>query len=95
MSAELVLQYLLAALQAAPLAINAGMTIETWVSQTSAALKTMQAENRDPSPAEWAALNAQLLAALDALAAAKPGVAPVIVTTVGPGETLDQAAVGS
>lgn len=63
----MVLQFVLAALQALPSVLAAGAEVSTAVGQITASLKAMQAENRDPSAAEWAALNAQLLAALAGL----------------------------
>lgn len=72
MTAALILQYVMAALQALPSVISAGATVESWVTSMTAELQAMQASNSDPTPAQWAALNAQLLAAVQALQAAKP-----------------------
>jgi hypothetical protein len=43
-----------------PAIVSTGMEIETAVKNGIAALQTMQAENRDPTPAEWDALHATL-----------------------------------
>lgn len=67
------IQYILAALQLLPTLISAGTTVEAAVSGLSAQLKLFQSENRDPNAAEWQALNAQLLAALQALQKAASG----------------------
>ena len=50
--------YALQALQAAPLLIAAGRDAAAFLSQSSAAIQKMVAENREPSDAEWDALNA-------------------------------------
>lgn len=63
----LTLQFVLAALQMLPSLVAAGTTVTTAVSQLTAQLQLFHSENRDPSAAEWAALNAQLLSALQAL----------------------------
>ncbi len=47
--------------EAEPL-IAAGVNVANLLKTGSAALKAMQDENRDPSPAEWDALNAQIKA---------------------------------
>lgn len=47
-------------LQALPPLIEAGLEVKTLIEQQGAALSAMQAESRDPSPAEWDALNAQI-----------------------------------
>ena len=47
--------YALQALQAIPSLIAAGQSVVELVTQTSDALKKMQAENRDPTAEEWAA----------------------------------------
>lgn len=56
------LAFALAALQAVPALIAAGNNIETFINNTATAVKTMQAENRDPTQAEWDALNAEIAA---------------------------------
>ena len=50
--------YALQLLQVLPSLISAGRDVVGLVSQGSAALKTMAAENRDPTDEEWTALNA-------------------------------------
>jgi hypothetical protein len=50
------LAFALAALQAAPAIVAAGMDLATYVEQQTGLITTMQAEGRDPTPAEWAAL---------------------------------------
>lgn len=69
MSAAMILQFVMAALQAMPSAIQAGSTIETQIANLTAQLNLFKTENRDPTAAEWAALNGQLLAQLAALQA--------------------------
>jgi len=63
-------QYLLLALQALPSLVTAGNSVVTEVETLITQLKLFQSQNRDPTAAEWAALNANLLAALSALAKA-------------------------
>jgi hypothetical protein len=72
MSAAVALAFATQALAALPAMIQAGQTVIRLIETTNAALHAMGMENRDPSPAEWAALNAQtvdLLARLDAASA--------------------------
>jgi hypothetical protein len=45
-----------------PSLISAGKNITDLVTTGNAALKSMQDEKRDPTPAEWDALNAQITA---------------------------------
>ena len=54
------LTYAIQLLSALPALIDAGMSIKNLVSDSTAALNKMQAEKRDPSPAEWDALNAMI-----------------------------------
>jgi hypothetical protein len=68
----LVLQYVLMALQALPSLVAAGNSINAEVQTLQAQLKLFAAENRDPSPSEWATQNAALVAALTNLQNAKP-----------------------
>lgn len=49
-----ILMYAMQALEAIPALISAGQSVIALVNQTSAAVKQMQTENRDPSAAEWA-----------------------------------------
>ena len=51
----MILTYALQALEAIPSLIAAGQSVVSLVNQTSAAVKKMQAENRDPTAEEWAA----------------------------------------
>lgn len=62
--------YALQVLQALPTLIAAGQNIANLVSQSSAALNAMIAEKRNPSDAEWDALNAAIKALRDQLHAA-------------------------
>jgi hypothetical protein len=48
------------ALEVLPTLITASADALGFIDSTSSALKAMQAENRDPTDAEWAALNAQI-----------------------------------
>lgn len=43
-----------------PSLIQAGVDITNLVSDSTEKLKSMQAENRDPTPAEWDELNARI-----------------------------------
>lgn len=54
------LAFALAALQQISALIEAGAEVKQLVDNTSAALKTMQDEGRDPTDAEWASLNTQV-----------------------------------
>ena len=47
-----------------PSLIQAGMEVMTLIQNTTSALRAMQAEGRDPTEAEWAALQAASEAAL-------------------------------
>ncbi len=47
--------------------IAAGKSVVDLATQGAAALKLMQTENRDPTQAEWDALNAQIKALRDEL----------------------------
>ncbi|CAB4145071.1 hypothetical protein UFOVP1053_35 [uncultured Caudovirales phage] len=49
------LGYVLQAIQIIPDLIAAGQSVSALIAQTSASLRKMQAENRDPSAEEWAA----------------------------------------
>lgn len=72
MSAALILQFVMAALQALPVALADAATIKAEVDGLLAQLKLFQSQNRDPTPEEWAALNLRMMAALANLQAAKP-----------------------
>ena len=50
-----ILMYALQALEAIPSLIAAGQSVVELVNQTSASVRKMQAETRDPSAEEWAA----------------------------------------
>lgn len=54
------LMYAMQVLQALPTLIAAGQSVVTLVQQTNDRLKVMQDERRDPTPAEWAELNATI-----------------------------------
>lgn len=49
--------FALAAFDVLPGLIAAGMDVVSFISKTSADLKAMQAEGRDPTPEEWDTLN--------------------------------------
>ena len=52
-------QYAILLLQNLPSLIEAGIKVTGIIEKGVADLKQMQAENRDPSPAEWDALTAE------------------------------------
>ena len=54
------LMYAMQVLEVIPTLIAAGQSVITLVQQTNDRLKVMQAENRNPSPQEWADLNATI-----------------------------------
>lgn len=64
----LVLQYVMAALQLLPTLVAVEGDVTTWIAN----LKGVIGSNTDPTAAQWAALNTQMMAALTALQAAKP-----------------------
>lgn len=47
-------------LTALPQLIKAGMDVTALIQESTARMQAMQAERRDPTPAEWDALNAQI-----------------------------------
>ena len=51
------LTYALEALNAIPALVSAGIDVVTFVKQTSEDIKKMQDEDRNPTDAEWEALN--------------------------------------
>jgi hypothetical protein len=55
-----ILDFVLSALSAAPKLISAGDDVLAMVQHTRASVALMQAENRGPSGAEWAALDATI-----------------------------------
>lgn len=57
-----ILAYALQVLAVLPQLIAAGRSVASIVQDANTALAAMQAENRDPTPAEWDALNAQIAA---------------------------------
>lgn len=61
------LAFALAALQAVPAIIAAGADVVGFITQTTTAVTAMQTASRDPTPAEWDALNAQIKALQAAL----------------------------
>ena len=61
-----ILMYAMQALEAIPSLIAAGQSVVKLVNQTSAAVKNMQVENRDPTAEEWAA-QAQVISDLRAI----------------------------
>lgn len=64
------LAFALQALTMLPSLMQAGMEVMTLIQNTTTALRAMQAEGRDPTDAEWAALHAASEAALARLDAA-------------------------
>jgi hypothetical protein len=52
--------FALNALQQISALVEAGAEVKGLVDHTSSALQTMQAEKRDPTPAEWDELNKQV-----------------------------------
>ena len=73
MNPELILQFLAAALQALPTVIATVDQAKAEIEALAAQLRLFQTQNRDPTAAEWADLNARLSAALDGLMNARPG----------------------
>lgn len=65
------LAYVQAALAAIELLSNAGQSISSILSQTQSVLSKAEAENRDPTAEERAALDATIKAEMDKLDAAK------------------------
>jgi hypothetical protein len=59
--------YALQLLQTIGPLIQAGRDVMGLINQAKASLATMQAEGRDPTPAEWDALNASIKALRDEL----------------------------
>ncbi len=57
-----VLLYMLQVLNAIPGLLAAGQSVMGLVNNATVAVQNMQAENRDPSPAEWDALNKTIAA---------------------------------
>jgi hypothetical protein len=57
---EAALALAIQALEVLPPLISAGADALGFIDSTTSALKVMQAENRDPTDTEWAALNAQI-----------------------------------
>lgn len=55
-----IIAYALQALEAMPTLISAGQSVIGLVEHSSAAIKTMQAESRDPTQQEWDDLNATI-----------------------------------
>lgn len=58
MPAAVIAQYAIQLLGLMPSLIAAGQSVMTLVNQGTSALQNMIAENREPSDAEWAALDA-------------------------------------
>ena len=54
--------YAMQVLQILPSLISTGRSVLSLVEQTNSALDKMQSEKRDPTPAEWEALNATIAA---------------------------------
>ena len=68
---QVLLQYVLMALQALPALVTAGADLAAEVQGLQAQIRLFASENRDPTSSEWAAQNAALLAALAELAKAR------------------------
>ena len=64
----IILQYIAVALAALDEILKAGGNAANLIAQLQATIRALQAENGDPSEDEWKAMNAQITAALDALA---------------------------
>lgn len=63
----LAIQFLLAGLQSLPALVATGANLAQQVQSLMSQMQMFQAENRDPTPAEWAAQSQQLAAAAAAL----------------------------
>ncbi|HTO39510.1 MAG TPA: hypothetical protein VL026_00930 [Rhizomicrobium sp.] len=63
----MILNYVLVALSAIAEILKAGGNAMVLVGQIQSTIGVLQAEKRDPSSAEWEALNAQIAAAMAAL----------------------------
>ncbi len=63
----MILNYVLVALSAIAEILKAGGNAMVLIGQIQSTIGVLQAEKRDPSPAEWEALNAQIAAAMAAL----------------------------
>ena len=57
---ETALALAIQALEVLPTLISASAEALGFINSTTTALRTMQAQNRDPTDAEWAELNAQI-----------------------------------
>lgn len=53
-------------------AVAVGKDVKAFIDSTNAALEKMRAENRGPTPEEWAALDAESKALSDEIQNAKP-----------------------
>lgn len=62
-----VLQYVAVALAALDEILKAGGNAAALLAQLRTTISTFQAEKRDPTDAEWQALNAQIATAMEAL----------------------------
>lgn len=93
MNAALILQYVLAALEAAPALIEAGGDVQAELASLASDLKAMQATSTDPTAEQWAAQAAKLQAALIALLNARPGVLPLspVEPMASPAPAADEA----
>lgn len=60
-------QYALTVLSGIQTLVAAGSAVAQIVSDAGLALQTMQDQNRDPTPEEWANINERIKAALDQL----------------------------
>lgn len=61
------LHYVAVALAALELILKTGGNAMALLAQLRTTIAAFQAENRDPTPAEWAALNTQIEEAIEAL----------------------------
>ncbi len=61
------LPYAVQLLSSLPALIKAGQDVTTLISDSTANLRAMQAENREPTAMEWAELNAKIKALQDEL----------------------------
>lgn len=67
-----ILMYAVQAIQIASMLASAGKDVAVLLGQIRDAMTAMQTEGRDPTAAEWQALNAQTIALLTDLNAPKP-----------------------
>jgi hypothetical protein len=62
-----ILQYISVALAAIDVIAKAGGSVSALIANIETTVRAMQAESRDPTMAEWKAMNEQIVTAIDAL----------------------------